>query len=674
MASKAARSRAKELREHLNLHNYRYHVLDDPLVSDREYDQLLKELRDLEEQYPELETEDSPTHRVGGGISERFVRVPHPGPILSLSNAFSKDDVRAWYERIVRLDARAEQAAFVVEPKLDGLTVVLHYENGMFKRGATRGDGQYGEDITANLRTVRTLPLRVPLKPKGKKAPASFVVRGEVIIFKKDFEEMNRKAKAEGGKTYVNPRNTAAGSLRQLDTSLTAARPLRLFCYSIIESSGALFKRQWLVLEQLRELGFPVESHARNCKSIEDVFTALDQLASKRESFAYEIDGMVIKVDDLELANSLGVVGKDPRAAIAFKLPAEERTTQLLEIGLNVGRTGVITPYAILEPVYVGGATIKQATLHNFDFIKEKDIRVGDRVLIKRSGDVIPYVIGPIVDARTGKEKPYRMPKKCPDCGEPIQVIEGEVAVYCVNASCPAQLVRNLEHFASRSAMDIDGLGIKIAVLMVEGALVEDVGEIYRLTKDDLLDLEGFADKKAEKLLSSIDISKSQSLNRLINALGIRGVGETVAADFAGQFGNLDALSKAKKTDLEAMDGIGPNIASGVVEWFAQPRNKKLLSKLKKAGVWPKEELTKRGEQILSGQTFVLTGTLPNMKRSDAKELIVAAGGKVTGSVSKKTKYLVAGGNSGSKLVKAEELGVEIIDEAELQKLLETGA
>ena len=674
MVSREARSRAKELREQLNLHNYRYHVLDDPLVSDSEYDQLLQELRDLEQQYPELETEDSPTHRVGGGISERFVRVPHPGPILSLSNAFSEDDVRAWYERIARLDARVEEAAFVVEPKLDGLTVVLHYERGLFTLGATRGDGQNGEDVTANLRTVRTLPLRVPLKANGKKVPASLVVRGEAIIFKKDFAEMNRKAEAEGAKTYVNPRNTAAGSLRQLDTSLTATRPIRLFCYSIIESSGAPLKRQWQVLEQLKDLGFPVEEHGRICKSIDEVIATIDQLANKRESFDYEIDGMVIKVDDLELAQSLGVVGKDPRAAIAFKLPAEERTTQLLDIGLNVGRTGVITPYAILEPVYVGGATIKQATLHNFDFIKEKDIRIGDRLLIKRSGDVIPYVIGPIADSRTGKEKPYKMPKKCPDCGEPIRVIEGEVAVYCTNASCPAQLVRNLEHFASRPAMDIEGLGIKIAELLVEGKLVEDVGDIYRLTKDDLLGLGGFADKKAEKLLDAIETSKAQPLNRLINALGIRGVGETVAGDFARQFGNLDALSSAKATELEAMEGIGPNIASGVVDWFAQSRNKKLLAKLKKAGTWPIEEPANQGEQLLSGQIFVLTGTLPTMKRGDAKAQIVAAGGKVTGSVSGKTNYLVAGENAGSKLAKAQDLGVEIIDEAGLLKLLGAGA
>ena len=670
MVSKAARSKAEKLRKQLNLHDYRYHVLDDPLISDSEYDQMLQELRELEEQHPELATDDSPTHRVGGGLSERFVRVPHPGPILSLGNAFSEDEVRAWYERIARLDERVEQAAFVVEPKLDGLTVVLHYENGLFNLGATRGDGQNGEDITANLRTVRTLPLRVPLKPNGMEAPTRLVVRGEAIIFKRDFEEMNRRAEKEGGKLYVNPRNTAAGSLRQLDTSLTAARPIRLFCYSIIESAGEPLERQWSVLEYLRELGFPVEKHARICENIDDVIAAIEQLASKRKSFAYEIDGMVIKMDDLKLADSLGVVGKDPRAAIAFKLPAEERTTQLLDIGLNVGRTGVITPYAILEPVYVGGATIKQATLHNFDFIKEKDIRVGDRVLIKRSGDVIPYVIGPIADARTGKEKRYKMPKKCPDCGEPIQIIEGEVAVYCANASCPAQLVRNLEHFASRAAMDIEGLGIKIALQLVEGELVEDVGDIYQLSKEDLLSLEGFADKKTEKLLSAIDTSKSQPLNRVINALGIRGVGETVAADFANHFQSLEALSKAKPAVLEAMEGIGPNIASGVVDWFAQPRNRKLLSKLKKAGVWPEAEQVEPGPQTLSGRTFVLTGTLPTMQRSEAKALIVAAGGKVTGSVSGKTDYLVAGEKAGSKLTKAQDLGVEVIDEAELQRLL----
>ena len=667
-----SRKRAKKLGKELNLHNYRYHVLDDPLISDFEYDKLLNELKAIEEQYPDLASDDSPSRRVGGGVSERFVRVPHPQPILSLANAFGEDDLQAWYSRIAKLDPRVQEAAFVVEPKLDGLTVVLNYEAGVFSLGATRGDGENGEDITANLRTLRTLPLRIPLQPNGAKVPRRLVVRGEAIIFKRDFEEMNRLAEAEGGRTYVNPRNTAAGSLRQLDTALTATRPIRLFCYSIVQSSGSVPGRQWEALEYLRALGFPVEANAQLCKSIDEVILAVNQLSEQREAFDYEIDGMVIKVDDQSLADSLGVVGKDPRAAIAYKLPAEERTTQLLDIGLNVGRTGVITPYAILEPVYVGGATVKQATLHNFDFIQEKDIRIGDRVLVKRSGDVIPYVIGPITEARTGKEKPYRMPKKCPTCGEPIVQIEGEVAVFCVNASCPAQLVRNLEHFGSRSAMDIEGLGIKIAEQLVEASLVTDVGGIYSLTKDELLTLEGFADKKADKLLESIEGSKSRPLSRLINALGIRGVGETVAADFARHLGSLDALQKANQADLESIEGIGPNIAGGVVDWFGQPRNKKLLAKLKKAGLWPVErELeTSSGGQTLAGLTFVLTGTFPKMKRSEAKALIVAAGGKVTGSVSGKTDYLVAGEAAGSKLAKAQDLGIEILDEAGLQELL----
>ena len=497
MATKDLERRAAELRRLINLHNYRYHVLDDPLISDSEFDRLLRELKQIEQERPELVTPDSPTQRVGGQLSERLVRVPHPKPILSLGNAFDIDEVRAWHERIARLDPRVRSADFVVEPKLDGLTVVLHYEQGLFRFGATRGDGENGEEITHNLRTVRTLPLRIPLEPVGVKAPARLVVRGEAIIFKDDFERLNREVEAEGGERYVNPRNTAAGSLRQLDPSLTAARPIRLFCYSVVASSGTPPRRQWEALALLRKLGFPVEENVQLCHGIDETISVLEKMAGQRAEFPYEMDGMVIKIDNLQLAESLGVVGKDPRGAIAFKLPAEEATTRLLDIGLNVGRTGVITPYAILESVYVGGANVRQATLHNFDFIREKDIRVGDRVLIKRAGDVIPYVIGPIVGARTGREKRYRMPRKCPTCGEPIHRIEGEVAVFCSNASCPAQLVRNLEHFASRSTMDIEGLGIKVAESMVENGLVKDVADIYGLTKKQLLKLEGFADKKA---------------------------------------------------------------------------------------------------------------------------------------------------------------------------------
>jgi DNA ligase (NAD+) len=546
----------------------------------------------------------------------------------------------------------------------------LHYEQGLFKFGATRGDGENGEEITHNLRTVKTLPLRIPLEPNGVKVPARLVVRGEAIIFKADFERMNQQVEAEGGEPYVNPRNTAAGSLRQLDPALTAARPIRLFCYSIVDSSGAPPRRQWEALALLRKLGFPVEENVHLCKGIDQTISVVEELAGQRASFPYEMDGMVIKLDDLRLAESLGVVGKDPRAAIAFKLPAEEATTQLVDIGLNVGRTGVITPYAILESVYVGGANVRQATLHNFDFIQEKDIRVGDRVLVKRAGDVIPYVIGPIVGARTGREKRYRMPRKCPTCGEPIHRIEGEVAVFCSNASCPAQLVRNVEHFAARSTMDIEGLGIKVAELLVQDGLVKDVGDIYGLTKKQLLKLEGFADKKAEKLLQTIEGSKARALSRLISALGIRGVGETVAADFARHFRNLDALAGATREDLEAIEGIGPSIGAEVVEWFGRARNRRLLAKLKASGVWPKEAPKKAGPELLAGLTFVLTGTLPDLSRDEAKARIEAAGGKVLGSVSARTNFLVAGEAAGSKLAKAQELGVKVIDQAGLLKML----
>jgi DNA ligase (NAD+) len=670
MATKELQRKAAELRQKINLHNYRYHVLDKPLISDSEFDRLMQQLKRIEDDHPDLVTPDSPTQRVGGQLSERLVRVPHPKPILSLGNAFSVEEVRAWHDRIARLDPRVRGADFVVEPKLDGLTVVLHYEQGLFTRGATRGDGENGEEITHNLKTVRTLPLRIPLQPNGVKAPSRLVVRGEAIIFKKDFEQLNREVEAAGGERYLNPRNTAAGSLRQLDPALTAARPIRFFCYSIVDAAGATPRRQWEVLKFLKDLGFPVEPHARLCSGIDATIQALEAMAEKRASFPFEMDGMVVKIDDLRLAEALGVVGKDPRAAIAFKLPAEEATTRLLDIGVNVGRSGVLTPYAILDTVYVGGANVKQATLHNFDFIREKDIRVGDRVLVKRAGDVIPYVIGPIVDARTGSEKRYRMPTRCPTCGEPIRRIEGEVAVFCVNASCPAQLVRNLEHFAGRNTMDIEGFGIKVAEQLVEHALVRDVADIYSLTKRQLLKLEGFADKKADKLLLAIEGSKARPLTRLISALGIRGVGETVAADFARHFRSLDGLSKATRADLEGVEGIGPNTAADVTEWFGRARNRKLLVKLKAAGVWPKEAPKKAGPQPLAGLSFVLTGTLPDLSREQAKVQIEEAGGKVLGSVSAKTDYVVAGEAAGSKLTRAQELGINVIDQAALLKLL----
>jgi DNA ligase (NAD+) len=569
------------------------------------------------------------------------------------------------------LDERVLETDFVVEPKLDGLTVVLHYNQGIFSRGATRGDGEIGEDVTTNLRTIRSLPLRVPVKEDRLTVPNTLVVRGEVFMYLKDFDELNRKQAEAGQKTYQTPRNTAAGSLRQLDPELTATRPLALLTYDIVQADTFPWTADRERLVFLEKLGFPVVKWAY-CENIDAAIDESLGLMDKREDLPYEADGVVIKINDLTLATDLGVVGKDPRSAIAFKFPALEVTTQLLEVGVNVGRTGVLTPYAILEPVEIGGVIVKQATLHNFDYISEKDIRPGDRVLVKRAGDVIPYVIGPVVDVRTGEEKPYNPPNKCPVCDQQVEHIEGEVAWYCVNAACPAQLVRNIEHFVSRGAMDIVGLGIKIVEQLVEAGLAKDVADLYYLSRDDLLGLEGFADKKADNLLASIEQSKSQPLGRLLAALGIRGVGEVGAADLAAQFGSLDNLSVITEDDLLLIDGIGPNIALAVVDWFQNSTNQKLLDKLRKADVWPishQEKVQSDIIQVFAGQTFVITGTLLELSRQQAKDFIEIHGGKVTGSVSKKTSYLVLGENPGSKFEKAQKLGVAILDEAGLREL-----
>jgi DNA ligase (NAD+) len=665
------KTRIDELHREIRFHNYRYYVLNDPILSDVEFDRLMVELRKIEEQHPEFITPDSPTQRTGAPPAEGFTKMRHPASILSLGNAFDVDGVRAWYERISRLDERVLETDFVVEPKLDGLTVVLHYNQGIFSRGATRGDGEIGEDVTTNLRTIRSLPLRVPVKEDRLTVPNTLVVRGEVFMYLKDFDELNRKQAEAGQKTYQTPRNTAAGSLRQLDPELTATRPLALLTYDIVQADTFPWTADRERLVFLEKLGFPVVKWAY-CENIDAAIDESLGLMDKREDLPYEADGVVIKINDLTLATDLGVVGKDPRSAIAFKFPALEVTTQLLEVGVNVGRTGVLTPYAILEPVEIGGVIVKQATLHNFDYISEKDIRPGDRVLVKRAGDVIPYVIGPVVDVRTGEEKPYNPPNKCPVCDQQVEHIEGEVAWYCVNAACPAQLVRNIEHFVSRGAMDIVGLGIKIVEQLVEAGLAKDVADLYYLSRDDLLGLEGFADKKADNLLASIEQSKSQPLGRLLAALGIRGVGEVGAADLAAQFGSLDNLSVITEDDLLLIDGIGPNIALAVVDWFQNSTNQKLLDKLRKADVWPishQEKVQSDIIQVFAGQTFVITGTLLELSRQQAKDFIEIHGGKVTGSVSKKTSYLVLGENPGSKFEKAQKLGVAILDEAGLREL-----
>jgi len=671
-----ADARAEQLRKELNYHLYRYHVLSAPVISDAEYDALFRELQRLEAEHPELATPDSPTQRVGGFVSEKFEKVRHPAPILSLGNAFNADDARAWFERIRKLDDRVERAEFVVEPKIDGLTVVLHYENGVFVKGASRGDGEVGEDITPNLRTIRSLPLRVPVKSdevKSKKLPISnyLVVRGEAVIFTQDFEKMNAELAAKGEKTFVNPRNTASGALRQLDSRLTAARPISLLCYAMVEVSKEVkLSTQWEVLEYLRALGFPVTDAAKKFPDLEQAIAYCESWVEKRDTLPFETDGMVIKLNDLRLAADLGVVGKDPRGAVAFKFPAREVTTTLNDIGVNVGRTGVLTPYAILEPVEVSGVTVRQATLHNFDYIAEKDIRLGDRVLLKRAGDVIPYVIGPVTEARTGKERKYKTPERCPTCGEPVERIEGEVAYYCVNSACPAQLTRTVEHFAG--VMDIEGFGEKMAVLLVAKELVKDVADIFALKekRERLLELEGFAEKKTDNLLQAIEDAKKQPLARLISALGIRSVGEVMANDLAAHFGSLDALSKAKTEALQEVEGVGPNVSQAVVDWFARAGNKKVLRKLQKAGVRPTaERRPARAGGVFGGKMFVITGALPSWSREEARAFIEARGGKVTDSVSKKTDYLVRGESPGSKLAKAQSLGVPVIDEAALRRM-----
>ncbi len=675
MVDESLRKRAQELRRLINFHNHRYHVLDSPLISDREFDEYVRELLALETKHPELIMPDSPTQRVGGEPSERFVRVAHPQPILSLGNAFDAEDTIAWYERIRKLDERVAQAEFIVEPKLDGLTVVLHYEEGMFSLAATRGDGEFGEDISANMRTVRSLPLRIPIEDDSPAAPERLVVRGEAFIYLSDFEALNKRLEAAEERTYVNPRNAAAGALRQLDPALTADRPISLFCYAIVECSEPLPERQSDVLEMLRTWGFPVAEDYQVCADIHAAVRAGQRLEERRERLPYEADGAVIKVNQLALAEDLGVVGKDPRAAIAMKFAAQVVTTRLLDVGINVGRTGVITPYAVLEPVEVGGVTVRNATLHNFDFIAEKDIRLGDRVFIKRAGDVIPYVIGPIPDDRTGEEKPYRPPEDCPSCGEPVERVAGEVALFCVNAACPAQLVRNVEHFASRGAMDVEGLGIKLANQFVHEGLLEDIGDLYALTVGKLLKLEGFAEKKAENLIAALDRTRSRPLSRLINALGIRGVGEVVAGQLASQYRDLDAIAGARLEVREGIEGIGPAIAAAIVDWFGSPRNKRVVEKLRRAGVWPRSEPMRDDRQagVFSGKTFVITGTLPSMTRQEAKTLIEGHGGKVTGSVSSRTDFLLAGAEAGSKQRRAQELGVTEIDEGTLLSMIESG-
>jgi DNA ligase (NAD+) len=694
--------RARQLRDELNEHSYRYYVLNDPTISDAEYDALTAELRQIETEHPELITPDSPTQRVGGQVAEGFNKVRHPQPILSLSNAFDENDVLAWLERTKQYAAKniagvdmSRLDDFVVEPKIDGLTVVLTYEQGRLVQGATRGDGVIGEEITANLRTVKSVPLNLRA---ATRAPQRIAVRGEAYMPIADFERMNEQQREAGERTFANPRNFASGALRQLDPSLTAKRPLQVLCYQIVEwvphpdplpegegagkptppgrgLGGGAPQSQWDTLQTLKDFGFRVSDITKRFTNINDVVAYCKEYISKRETVPFEIDGMVIKLNDLELAEQLGFVGKDPRGAIAFKFPAREATTILKEVDVRVGRTGNIVPNAVLEPVHVGGITISNATLHNYEDIARKDIRLGDRVIVKRAGDVIPHVAGPVVSARTGNEQMIEPPANCPFCGTPLTRREGEVALYCTNWDCPGKLDRAIEHFVGRGAMDIEGLGEKIVSQLIDAGLIADVADLYSLKQSELLTLEKFAEKKAQKLVDAIEASKQQPLYRLIIGLGIRHVGDVAARALADHFGSIDALMKAAKEspdEFQNIDGVGPTIAQSIIEWATRESTHELIEKLKHAGVNPTQEVRRSVEPVagpFAGKTFVITGTL-SQPREVIAEWIVAHGGKVSDSVSAKTSYVVVGDAPGaSKITKAQKLNVPMIGEEELKKL-----
>ncbi|MGD8397745.1 MAG: NAD-dependent DNA ligase LigA [Anaerolineae bacterium] len=672
------RERIEDLRDQIRYHDYRYHVLDDPIVSDDAYDALYRELRELEATHPELITPDSPTQRVGGELRQEFTAVRHPQPILSLSNAFSPDELRAWRDRVGRLlPAAHTELAYVVEPKIDGLSVVLHYENGSFALGATRGNAVEGEDITANLRTVRALPLHIPVPPTDSQdrgevsRPERLVVRGEAFMTIADFRAFNRRQEDAGERIYANPRNTAAGSLRVLDHNITASRPISLLVYQIVEMEGGPeLGSQWQALDYLAKLGFPTSDQNRRFVDFDEMVSYCVSWEEARANLAYEADGLVIKIDGFALQERLGSVGNAPRWAVAYKYPAPEAVTRVTDITVNVGRTGSLNPAAVLEPVEIGGVTVSNATLHNADYVAERDIRVGDMVIVKRAGEVIPQVLRPILELRPPDSEPWQMPDHCPACGEPAERPEGEVAYYCINAACPAQLVRSVEHFVSRGAMDIEGIGIRLAQLFVELDLVRDVADLYYLREDQLLPLEGFGEKRVANLLAALEVSKERSPARLLGALGIQGVGATAAEVLIDRFRSFNALAAASREELEKVPGIGPKIAGAIVDWFAHDTNRQVVDKLKAAGVRTAiAEKAEEGPQPLEGLTFVVTGTLPGLSRNQARELITTRGGRVTGSVSGKTDYLVAGERAGSKLDRAQKLGVPVIDEAELRRM-----
>jgi DNA ligase (NAD+) len=664
-------ARAQSLREAIDEANYRYYALDEPQITDAEYDALFRELLELEKNHPELRTPDSPTQRVGAAASERFAPFEHARPMLSLANAVAPAELRAFDERARKLAGR--DVTYVCELKIDGLAIALDYRNGSLARGGTRGDGRAGEDVTANLRTVKTIPLR--LRPSfdsprmTAEVPAFVEARGEVYLRKSDFELLNKAREREGLPVFANPRNAASGGVRQLDPALTAARRLSFYAYQLTTDEG--LRSQWEALRRLEALGFPVNPNIARAEDIDEVLAYCAHWEARRDELDYEIDGVVVKVDELALQEKLGVVARDPRWAIAFKFKPREARTKLIDIVLSVGRTGTLNPNAVLQPVQIGGVTVKSATLHNVDYIRNNDIRIGDTVLVTRAGDVIPRVVGPIVAERSGKERNFRMPERCPVCGADVDHPPDEAMSRCTNAACPAQVYERVRHFASRGAMDIEGLGEVMAQQLTELGLVRDIADVYALDGRALERVPRTGPKSVENLLRNIERSKTRGLARLLYGLGIRFVGTQTAQILGGDFGTIDAIAQASQDELQRSEGIGPEVAGSVALFFKQRANRAMIERLKRAGVEtsaPKRVRDAAGK--LAGNTLVLTGTLPTMSRDEATELIVGAGGKVTGTVSKKTDYVVAGDDPGSKLTKAQALGITVLDEAGLRRLL----
>jgi DNA ligase (NAD+) len=667
-ASAAVKKEIEELREKLRYHEYRYHVLDDPEISDAAYDKLMNRLKELEAEHPELVTGDSPTVRVGAKPREGFQTVRHERPMLSLDNAFSNDALRDW-DRRVREGSGQEKVEYVAEHKFDGLSISLQYKDGLLVRAVTRGDGTTGEDVTLNVKTIRSVPLRVDAAVlKKAKVAQDFEVRGEILMTRKAFEALNREQERIGGKIFVNARNSAAGSVRVLDPSITAARRLDFFAYYFLVEGKVPFPKHSESLQLLKQLRFRASDDWKLCNGIDAVIAYCEDWDGKREKLPYEIDGVVIKVNSIGIQNELGYTSKAPRWAIAYKYPARQETTVVNDIRVQVGRTGTLTPVAVLEPVVVGGVTVSRSTLHNMDEIERLGLQIGDTVLIERAGEVIPHILKVVKEGKS--RKPFRMPKNCPECGSAIHKSDDEVAYRCVNAACPAKRKESLLHFAGRHAMDIDGLGDKIVDQLVDKGLVKDVADLYALKEEEVAALERMAEKSAQNLLEEIEASKKNSLARLIYALGIRFVGERTGQLLAEHFSSLEELAEASEEKLVEVNEVGPKVAAAIVEFFCESANRQLIKKLSKVGVKPTAEKRVVKSDKLAGKSFVFTGGLENRSREDAGEIVKQHGGKISGSVSKKTDYVVVGSDPGSKYDKAKELGVAILTEGEFEKLV----